>query len=928
MSLRPSSLAALMAGFVALVGGGVGGSSRAPWVSRAHAQVAGSITGTVYDQSGMPLAGVKISARSNTQIGGTKVTYTAGDGTFRLPSLQPGTFEVRATAPKLQELLQKGIQVGITSATDVTLIMEVKGATEQVHVVEKVPTVSTTAANVKTVFDLDYVSSLPIDGLATKVEPFVNANTPGAGAGGDRFRGGTNRQNQFMVEGFAMLNQRYTMKSLATIEAQTAAYGAEGAAAQGAMINMVTKSGSNQYEFDTSVFYEDNRLSPFHAAGDATAPVTRLQFNPGFSGPIIRDKLWFFANLEVRHEYRGFDPDPAGFMPDLPPEQTIIGRGSFKLTWQVSPRHKLSSFSLYNREGWSARSDGNYDRESGTLYNTPRISWFTGLTWEALLTDSFFYRAQVAIQEDADKYIPQNCISEPSTCLDIAPAEQTFPRSIKLQNYEQLQYNRNQAYEVINTLEWFPQLRTLGTHAFKFVSRFLTKRETTYQGVPGDRKTFFNGPTPDREIEYFANDPRRDGESRYGYYIRGATGRLLVHSLSDSMKLGRYVTVNAGVALTSTISETNAGNGQISLTAFTPHLSTVWDATHDGRTVMRASFANYVDADATRVSRYALGDQVSRQCKWDDSSRTYSKDCEYSGGAANSTFGLPCGPQGFSGDGRPCKQEIRLPRMWEYTLGAEREVSPGLSLSGDLIYRKFTHPYELQETNRIWNAAGSALATNGSYRNGKAEQIQDLETSDSAGRRYIGATAVVRKREGRLRVQMGYTWSKLQGNVDNSGDNNLFADIPGRDVYLYGFLQDDHRHDIRGSATYSFTNWMSLGTTYSYTSGAPYSRTFKNIQTGKFEDYRARAGSDPGVDLNAPEDDRELRLPDVQRLNIKLNASLKPLTGSDVDLYVDFLNILNLRVATAVVTDAGPSFGATRTLTNPMLIRIGGRYRY
>jgi hypothetical protein len=925
-SLRPSSLAKLTASLLVLAG--------ATWAqpsfvcAPAFAQVAGSITGTVFDQNGMPLGGVKISARSNTQIGGAKVTYTASDGSFRLPSLAPGAFEIRATAPKLQELLQKNIQVGITSATDITLIMEVKSTTEQVHVVQNAPTVSTTAANVKTVFDLDYVSSLPIDGLATKVEPFVNANTPGAGAGGDRFRGGTNRQNQFMIEGFSMGNQRYTMKSLATIEAQTAAYGAEGAAAQGAMINMVTKSGSNQFEFDASAFYEDNRISPFRSLGDATAPVTRLQLNPGFSGPIIKDKLWFFSNLEVRHEYRGFDPDPAGFMPDLPPEQTIIGRGSFKLTWQVSPRNKLSSFTLYNKEAWSAHSDGAYDRDTSTLYNTPRISYFTGLTWESLLTDNFFYRAQVAIQADEDKYIPQNCIQEPVACLHLPPQEQTFPRSIKLQNYEQLQFNRNQGFEAINTLEWFPQFRNFGSHALKFVSRYWVKKEITYQGVPGDRKEYLNGSARDREVRYFANDPRRDGDDRFGYYIRGATGTLLVHSLSDSMKLARYVTVNAGVAFTAAMSETVAGNGQVSLTGLTPHLSTVWDATHDGRTVLRASFANYVDADAVRVSRYALGDQVARECKWDEASQSYNKECEYRGGAANSTFGLPCGPQGFWPDGRPCKQEIRLPRMWEYTLGAEREVSPGLSLSGDLIFRKFTHPYELQETNRIWNGAGSALSTSGGYRNGKPEQFQDLETSDSASRRYMGLTTVVRKREGRLRVQLGYTWSKLEGNVDNSGDNNPYADIAGRDVYLFGFLQDDHRHDIRGSAAYSFTNWMSVGTTYSYTSGAPYNRLFKNATTGKNEDYRARAGTNPGVDLNNPDDDRELRLPDVQRLNIKLNASLKPLTGSDIDVYVDILNILNMRVATAVTTDDGPNFGAVRTLTNPMLFRIGGRYRY
>ena len=66
----------------------------------------------------------------------------------------------------------------------------------------------------------------------------------------------------------------------------------------------------------------------------------RLGFNPAFSGPIIKDKLWFYANLETRYESVSCDPDPAGFMGNLPTATTYIGRGSFKLTWQSSPRQQ------------------------------------------------------------------------------------------------------------------------------------------------------------------------------------------------------------------------------------------------------------------------------------------------------------------------------------------------------------------------------------------------------------------------------------------------------------------------------------------------------------------------------------------------------------------------------------------------------------
>src|SRR5207248_386165 len=109
-----------------------------------------------------------------------------------------------------------------------------------------------------------------------------------------------------------------------------------------------------------------------------------------------------------------------------------------------------------------------------------------------------------------------------------------------------------------------------------------------------------------------------------------------------------------------------------------------------------------------------------------------------------------------------------------------------------------------------------------------------------------------------------------------SGDNNLYGDIGPRDVYLWGYLHDDHRHDIRGSASWQATKWLSLGTTYSYSSGGVYSRTFRNDSTGKFEDYRAQVGVSPGGNVNDPTDDRELRLPDIQRLNVKVAVNFRP----------------------------------------------------
>jgi hypothetical protein len=189
-------------------------------------QATGTLIGNVYDQSGSPVAGVRVRAKVDTQIGGTKTAYTGPDGAFRFSGLEPGVFEVSASAPRMKQVLQKDVRVGITTPAEVNIILEVETTVEEVRVVQSAPTISTTAANMKETYDLDYVYSLPLDNLLTKVEPFVRLNTPGAGSDGDRYRGGTSRQNLFMVEGFTMVSQRYTMASLSTIEAQTGAYGA------------------------------------------------------------------------------------------------------------------------------------------------------------------------------------------------------------------------------------------------------------------------------------------------------------------------------------------------------------------------------------------------------------------------------------------------------------------------------------------------------------------------------------------------------------------------------------------------------------------------------------------------------------------------------------------------------------------------------
>jgi hypothetical protein len=185
----------------------------------------------------------------------------------------------------------------------------------------------------------------------------------------------------------------------------------------------------------------------------------------------------------------------------------------------------------------------------------------------------------------------------------------------------------------------------------------------------------------------------------------------------------------------------------------------------------------------------------------------------------------------------------------------------------------------------------------------------------------------VKKREGPVKLTGSYTWSRLEGNVFLE-ENNEYGDIPGRNVYLWGPSPYDRRHEIRVSAAYQLTRWLSSGVFYNYFSGSPYSRKFFNSETGKYEDYRARVGIDPGNNFNDPADDRPLRLPDIHKLNLQLRANLMPLTRINLELFTDIVNVLALRTTTAVYNEDGPNFGQQSARLDPFRIRLGLRFRY
>lgn len=907
----------------------VGAALAIPSIAAAQSSSHGTIVGTVLDQTGMPIKGVKISAKSDTNIGGPKVVYSNDEGTFRIVGLNPGKFEINASAPKMNTVIQKGIDVGLAAAAEVTLMMEVQQATEEVKVVERAPVISTTSPVVKEVYDEEFVDNLPVD-FKTSAESFIGNNVPGAvsvSQRDSRIRGGGASQTHMLVEGFYMNGQRSTIKGLAAMEVLTAGYGAENASTPGGVVNMVTKSGSNKFEFDFAGFVEHNELRFFRDKADGNNVNYWYQLNPNFSGPIVKDKLWFFANLEGRIQSQGVGKDPNGVFPQNPNMLYGSLRGSVKLTWQTTARHKLISFTNFN-----ARQETNQQRGYNPYYDPAAQKReddrdiMQGIIWEALLADNLFLRSQVGVQQFWRVTGPQSCKWDPEECYNTFAVEQYDGRTRStLQNYTDIDQRVRRSFQWIEKLEWFPSTRSFGEHAITLKNDFFNEAEETYEGGTGDYKEYYEGTALIRKKYWYANDPRVD-DPRLGIAIRYSQGFKNVTSLSDSMKLTRYFTFNPGVAMTYARASNHTGARAYDGLAITPHVSAAWDATHDGRTVLRGSFNNYVDVNAQSLARHALGGQTVEYCHYNKDTGALNY-CEYSGGTNTNTFGMPCGPTGIDEYGNDCRQKLKIPRTWEYTFGAEREVIQGVGLGADLVYRLYTYPYEVYETNRIWNNSGTALNPGGSYRNGRNETINDLSTLRDARRRYMGVTTSLKKREGALKMSVAYTWSRLEGNVLD-GTGNRFGNNPAQDVFLYGYLNDDARHNVRGNLVYNWTKWLSSGLMYDYVSGRPYQREFRNDVANSFDDLRAPVGVNPGGNLNDPADDRPLRLPDIWKVNLQTRVNFKPLIGTDMEAYVDVLNLLALRTVTNVNQDDNLTWGQPSERMSPFKLRLGFRAKF
>ncbi len=243
------------------------------------------------------------------------LTYvTTETGVFRFPALPVGRYTITAELPGFKTFVREEVIVRVGMAVTIDIIMEVTALEEQITVTAASPVVDVEQSKISVVMDKDLLKNIP---MARDLYDIVNA-APGAISENVTYRrtssihGGTVRSNTYAFDGVNM-NDPVVMYPLTNInfdvmdevELVTAGHPASVGYTDGAYINVVTRSGGNQFSGGAVVYYTSEGMNQHLwreeeiSAFEVSKPtVDKLNFDGSatLGGPIITDKLWFFSN--------------------------------------------------------------------------------------------------------------------------------------------------------------------------------------------------------------------------------------------------------------------------------------------------------------------------------------------------------------------------------------------------------------------------------------------------------------------------------------------------------------------------------------------------------------------------------------------------------------------------------------------------------
>jgi outer membrane receptor protein involved in Fe transport len=291
----------------------------------------GTILGTVSDASGAVISGATVKAR-NQGTGLERTTQTSGDGSYSIPELPIGKYTVTISQSGFQTTTMREVTVDVATDRRVDVVLKPGEVSEKVEVSgEQLAQVETTSSTLGGILTSQTIENLPVNGRDYTKLIYLNPGVAGSpdqisdspGSFGEfSMNGSRGRSNNYLLDGTDMndgyrndpaINEAGVFGDPATILPIDAIgelhvlsnYEAEYGRNSGAIVNIVTKSGTNAWHGSAMEYYRSGALGArnyFNISSQPKNPFLNNQFGGSLGGPIVKDKAFFFVDYEGQRE--------------------------------------------------------------------------------------------------------------------------------------------------------------------------------------------------------------------------------------------------------------------------------------------------------------------------------------------------------------------------------------------------------------------------------------------------------------------------------------------------------------------------------------------------------------------------------------------------------------------------------------------------
>jgi hypothetical protein len=284
-----------------------------------------AITGTVKDMSGAAVEGAAVSVK-HIETGLTRTAQADNSGSYSIPSLPVGEYEVTAEKMGFRREVRRGIDLVVAQQAVVNLTLQVGSIDQQVTVTDAAPLVNTTLSSTSGLVSEQQIKDLPLNGRSFDLLLTLNTGTSnytsntGAGRGGNFFSvvGRRPEENRFLINGvdyvgsnpagqptgpYGVSLELLGVDAVREFNLVQHTYGAEYGKVAGGQVSIVTTSGTNQlhgsaFEYLRNSVLDAARWEDNAFGGGLRPPFKRNQFGGALGGPLKKDKSFLFGNYE------------------------------------------------------------------------------------------------------------------------------------------------------------------------------------------------------------------------------------------------------------------------------------------------------------------------------------------------------------------------------------------------------------------------------------------------------------------------------------------------------------------------------------------------------------------------------------------------------------------------------------------------------